>query len=86
MEPQKNVVSIHSIVNHNKTATEPPETCTADILLCSSVCRYLMRSTNITDAACPPRMEAAFCIDPSGTKQRGKKENSDLEVPWAARL
>lgn len=25
MEPQKNLVSIHSIVNHNKTATEPPE-------------------------------------------------------------
>lgn len=25
MEPQRNVVNVHSIVNHSKTATAPPE-------------------------------------------------------------
>lgn len=56
------------------------ETRAPDICVCSSVCRYLMRSTNTTDAVCPPRMEAALGIDPSTTK-RVKKENSDLDVP-----
>lgn len=85
MEPHK-ISSQHLLSSTTKQRRSRfGETRTSDICVCSSVCRSLMRSTNITDAVCPPRMEAALGIDPSRTK-RVKKGNSNLEVPWAARL